>query len=197
MGARASISLGGYAARYQARHYDSDATSMGETMELHYVWSPAIRSEISLEYQASTIDEPQARIPQSKAATWGASYSGIWQLQTSQFRVNVGRSITPSGAGGLYTVEQAQSQYDRSLSPRLSFSGALLFAHNVGETVSLSYVDRNYATTTLSATWMVTRTWFVQGGYSYAWQKYFSDPNSAANNQVYLRFGYKGLPRQQ
>lgn len=196
LGARASISLGEYVARYQARNLDSNATSTGETVDFDYRWSPVIRGEMSLVYQASNIDQTQPGIVRARTATWGASYGGIWQLPTAQFRLNVGRTITPSGAGGLYTNEQAQSQYDRNLTERLSFSGAVLFLHSVGETADFRNVDRNYATTDLSLMWMMTRTWFVQGGYSYAWQRYLADPNSAANNRAYLRFGYRGLPRQ-
>jgi hypothetical protein len=44
--------------------------------------------------------------------------------------------------------------------------------------------------------WMMTRTFYIQGGYSYTWQKYEFNPDGAANNRLYVRFGYQGLGRQ-
>jgi hypothetical protein len=44
--------------------------------------------------------------------------------------------------------------------------------------------------------WMIARTWFVQGGYQYMWQKYQLDPDGASNNRIYIRFGYQGLGPQ-
>jgi hypothetical protein len=202
LGPRSSLQLGTYVTRYLARNADSNATSEGETLDFDYRWSPVIRGEVTLEYQASDFYQASSNqngppsVERARTATWGATYSGIWQLPTALLRVNVGRTITPSGAGGLYISESAQSQYERHLTERLSFSGAVLFIRSVAETALFANVDRNYATTDLSLTWMLTRTWFIQGGYDFAWQKYLTDPNSAANNRAYVRFGYRGLPRQ-
>jgi hypothetical protein len=56
--------------------------------------------------------------------------------------------------------------------------------------------NRSYAQTLLEGKWLITRNWFVQGGYQYQWQKYQSDPESAANNRIYIRIGYQGLAPQ-
>jgi hypothetical protein len=116
---------------------------------------------------------------------------------TDELRFNVGRSITPSGGGGLYVADTAQLQYDRDLSARLSFTGAVIYTSSRGLSVNVSGDDRNYGRGTLSLKWLATRTLFVLGGYSYMTQKYLSDMDSAANSQFYLRIGYQGLPRQQ
>ena len=44
---------------------------------------------------------------------------------------------------------------------------------------------------------MLTRTWIVQGGYTYFWQKYRTDPLTAHSNSFYLQIGYQGLPPQR
>jgi hypothetical protein len=44
---------------------------------------------------------------------------------------------------------------------------------------------------------MMTRYFFVQGGYQYSWQKYVSETVSADNNRVYVQFGYVGLGQQR
>jgi len=57
--------------------------------------------------------------------------------------------------------------------------------------------DRNYTQELVELHWMMTQTWFVQGGYQFSWQKYEFDPSGASNNRVYVMIGYKGRPPQR
>jgi hypothetical protein len=65
---------------------------------------------------------------------------------------------------------------------------------------SLAGVAAGYSTSyrraDLSLKWMLTRTWFMEGGYGYLWDKYLPQLGGALDNLAYLRFGYQGLPRQ-
>lgn len=57
--------------------------------------------------------------------------------------------------------------------------------------------NRDYGRGDIALRWRVTPTWFAEGGYSYIYQKYSSDPSNAMDSSVYLRFGYQGLPPQR
>ncbi len=194
---RANITFGGYGTRYHATTIDSNAQSGGATVDYDYKWTSLVHGEISVQYQHTTIDAVQPTIFHGAANTLGATLSGVWQQQTGVFRFNLGRQVTPSGGGGLYVDDQLQGEYDKSLTERLDGVGALLFVHSRGLSANISTFDQNYGQLNLSLKWMLTRTWFLQGGGSYTTLKYSIDPTGAANAQAYLQFGYQGLPRQQ
>jgi hypothetical protein len=110
--------------------------------------------------------------------------------------MDAGRVITPSGGGGIYVNDQVQLQYSRNFSRRLQFIGAAIALKNRGLTPNVSGDDRTYVRTVVEWKWMMSQTWFVQGGYQYLWQKYQTDPDGASNNRIYIRFGYQGLGPQ-
>jgi len=97
----------------------------------------------------------------------------------------------------LYLADQIQLQYDRNVTERVTFTGALRALRIVGVSSNLYGDNRNYFQGNLFLKWMITRTWFVQGGYVYTWQKYQTDTGSADNNLIMIKFGYQGLPRQR
>jgi hypothetical protein len=127
---------------------------------------------------------------------WGGAMSAVYKGETTQLRGDLSRLITPSGGGSVYVVNQAQVEYDRKLTQRLSFIGAVIYQQDRALTANVAGDGRNYLRTLLDIKWMMTRTFYIQGGYSYTWQQYQLDPDGAANNRFYLRFGYQGMGRQ-
>jgi hypothetical protein len=190
------LTVGAYGSKYQASHFDSQATAAGATLSLDTNWSPLLSTGATVVYQRTNIDTTIPSPFKAIANPWGATVSATYKGELNQFRMNAGRVITPSGGGGIYVNDQAQLQYNHNFSRRLAFTGALIALRNRGLTPNVSGDDRTYVRTVVEMKWMMTRTWFVQGGYQYMWQKYQLDPDGASNNRIYIRVGYQGLDRQ-
>lgn len=194
---RTSVTLGAYGAHYEATTIDSNATSDGATADYDYRWSQLARFELSMKYQHSNIDAVQPIPFRGNANTLGADLSGVWQWRISQLRFDVGRIVTPSGGGGLYVNDQVQGEYDRNLSERLSFTGALLYTRSRGLTANVRTFNRDYGQALLSLKWMMTRTFFLQGGASFTSLHYYLTPGTPTNDRVFVTVGYQGLPPQR
>jgi hypothetical protein len=195
---RSNLSFGGYGSKYDATHYDSKATGAGTSIEWNTNWTPLLSTDATVVYQHTKVDQTQPVLVQSNNNTWGATFGAVYKAQISQYRLNVGRIITPSGGGGVYVNDQLQFQYNRALTERLAFTGALIALHNHPITSGIpNGYDREYGQAVVELKWSWTPTWYVQGGYQYAYQKYKTEPNSASNNRIYITVGYLGLPRQR
>jgi hypothetical protein len=192
-----AVTLGGYGSRYDATQFTSRATGSGATLDVETNWTPVFTTEESVSAQHTVIDDALPTQLNTSVNTWGAGVSALYTEQASQFRLSADRTISPWGGGSLYVLDRLQAQYTRTFNPRLSFTGAVLAAKTVGLTSNISGDNRTYVRTTVNAKWFMTRTFFVQGGYQYAFQKYQVLPNSADDNQIYIRFGYQGLPLQR
>ncbi len=193
---KSDLTFGAYESKYNATRFDSTGKSTGGSLQLNTAWSPLFSTQASVVLQHSDLVSAIPPVFDGSANTWGGSFSAIYKAQTSQFRTDLTRQITPSGGGSVYVNNQIQAEYDRSLSPRLALTAAAIYLQNRALTANASGDGRNYLRNVIEFKWMVARTWFVQGGYQYMWQKYQLDPDGAANNRLYLRFGYQGLNRQ-
>ncbi|HEX4052479.1 MAG TPA: hypothetical protein VHY19_16545 [Steroidobacteraceae bacterium] len=193
--ARTDLSLGAYATRYEATSIDSNAHSEGGSAELDYKWSQRTQAQLALQYQRTTIDQVQPTAFHGSGNTIGGTLAVVWQQETGQYRLNIGRIVTPSGGGGLYVNDQIQTEYDHSFNERLSLVGALLAVRSRGLSANVSTFDQDYGEANLSLKWMMTRTVFVQGGGSYTGLRY-TGQRTGANDTAYVRFGYQGLPPQ-
>jgi hypothetical protein len=194
---KSELSFGGFGSKYRATRIDSHATGAGGTMDLDTNWSPLLLTTVSVVYQRTKVDMTVPTVLNSVANAWGATLNAVYKAQVSQFRLNLGRLITPSGGGALYVADQVRSEYDRNLSDRLSFTGAVIALRNRGLTANVIGADRTYVQTVVELEWMMAPTWFVQGGYQYMWQKYQIDPTGAANNRIYIGVGYQGRGPQR
>ena len=193
---RSDLTFGGYGNKYNATRFDSTATAEGGSVDLNTSWSPLLSTRVSVVAQHSNIDSGIPPVFSGTVNTWGGSLNATYKGETQTFRTDVSRIITPSGGGSVYVNEQLQLQYERHMTQRLSLTTAAIYLRNRGLTADFSGNSRNYLRSVVEMKWMVARTWFIQGGYQYTWQKYQLDPDGAANNRLYLRFGYQGLERQ-
>jgi hypothetical protein len=194
---RSELSFGGFGSKYEATRYNSNATGSGAVVDFDTNWTPLFSTTLETVYQHSDINTsiPTPLITTSNA--WGATVSVAYKTQISRLRLDAGRSITPSGGGAVFTADQIKTQYDRDLSERLSVTGAVIGLKNHSLASNQLYNNRNYVETVVEAKWNLTRTWYLQGGYQYSWEKFEVEPGGAANNRVYIRLGYLGLPPQR
>jgi hypothetical protein len=192
---RSELSFGGFGSKYKATQIDSTATGGGGSVGLDTSWTPLLSTSATVTYQRTMIDMPPT-ILNSEVGTWGATFGATYKAQVSQYRLNLVRIVTPTG-GGVYVNEQAQFQYTRNFTQRWLFTGAAIYIKSSELPSNVNENDRNYLQTVVDLKWMITPTWFVQGGYQYSWEKYESSPDGGANNRVYIRFGYQGLNPQR
>jgi hypothetical protein len=189
--------LGGFGSKFDSTHLGNSSTGGGATLDLNTSWTPLLSTKVSLLYQHTSISDVTPAPLNISVNAWGATVGTIYKTQLDQFRLDVGRTISPSGSGGLYNVDRVQFQDDRNLTTRLSITGALVGLKTHALTANIAGDDRKYAQAIVEMRWMMTRYWFVQGGYQYAFQKYQYDVDSAADNRVYVQFGYQGLARER
>jgi len=194
---RSVLVFGGYGSKYDATHQDSTATAGGISVEWNTKWTPLLSTDANVVYQHTKIDQTVPATVHATDNLWGATFSAVYKAQASQYRVNLGRIITPSGGGSVYVNDQLQFQYNRDLTERFAFTGALIALHNHAVAGLPTGYDRQYGQAVVELKWMWTRTVYVQGGYEYDYQKFKSNPDGASNNRVYISLGYLGLPRQQ
>jgi len=196
-GERMDLRLGGIAARYEARDVVSTSDASGAEIGLAYKWTEALKGTMVVTWQHSDVNSELNPAFKGTTDNWGASGDLAWLRSASTFRLNLGRTVTPGSAGGTYSADQLHVQYDRTFSERLSGTVATRAVATRGLWANIDSSDRNYTTAELSARWMLTRTWIIQGGYTYFWQKYRTDPLTAHSNEFYLQCGYQGLPPQR
>jgi hypothetical protein len=193
---KSDLTFGGYGNKYNATRFDSKATAEGGSVDFNTTWTPLFSTRASVVLQRSDIESGIPPLFNGTVNTWGGDLTAIYKAVTQQFRADLSRLITPSGGGSVYVNNQLQFEYDRTLTQRLSLTAAALLLRNRAVTAEVSGNGRDYVRTVVEAKWMMTQTWFIQGGYQYTSQKYQIAPDGAANNRLYLRFGYQGLNRQ-
>ena len=189
--------LSAFGSRYVASNIDSTSTSEGGSAQLAYNWTQVWNTTVVASYQRTRLLETNPHQYDSNSGPWAATMTTTYTGQVDSFRVDGGRTIAPSSAGGLYRTDQIRAQYTRNITQRLSFIGALRYFKD-GTITGVSATNaRYYLTSNINVQYMLTPTFFVQGTYSYVWQKYQVDPSGANANVVGITFGYRGLQRQR
>jgi len=194
---RTEFSFGGFGSQYKATKVDSNATGSGVSVDMDTKWTPLLSMSASVLYQHTTVDATYPSLLNTDINTWGASFGGSYKTQTTQYRLNVARIITPTGGGGVYANEQVQFQYNRNFTQRWLFTGAVIGIKSTQLPAPVNEDDRKYLQTVVDLKWLIRPTWFLQAGYQYAWQKFAQSPDGAANNRIYIRVGYQGLGPQR
>lgn len=193
---RSELSFSGFGSKYSATDINSTATGGGATVGLDTNWSPLLSTTASVNFQHTSVDQSTPPVVKEGVNTWGGSLSAVYKAQIEQYRVILSRFVTPSGGGGVYVNDQAQGQYIREVTERLTFTAAMIWIKSNQIPTDTYGLDRTYSQTALDFKWMIRPTWFVQGGYQYLWQKYVNTPE-ASNNRIFIRVGYQGLPPQR
>lgn len=193
---RSEWSFGGFGSKYNSTQIQSSATGGGATVGLDTSWSPLLSTNATVNYQHTNIDQTTPPVVKGGINTWGGSASAVYKAQLSQYRVILSRFVTPSGGGGVYVNDQAQLQYNKELTERLAFTGAMIWLKSDQLPSNVSNLNRTYDQTAVDFKYMIRPTWFVQGGYQYTWQKYSQTPE-ASNNRIFIKVGYQGLPPQR
>jgi hypothetical protein len=193
---KSELSFSGFGSKYTSTRISSTATGGGATVGWDTNWTPLLSTQATASYQHTNIDQSAPPVVKAGVNTWGGSASAVYKSQLNQYRAILSRFVTPSGGGGVYVNDQAQLQYIQDVTERLTFTAAMIWLKARQLPNDLNGLDRSYSQTALDFKYMIRRTWFVQGGYQYSWQKYVDNPE-ASNNRIFIRVGYEGLPPQR
>jgi hypothetical protein len=194
---RSELSFGGFGSKYEALRFDSHATGEGGSVDFDTHWTQKLSTSASVIFERVNVTQTAPEILDTSANAWGGTVGVVYTAQVSRFKFNAGRVVTPSGGGALYTSDQIRFQYDRDITYRLTATAALIGLRDRGVTSNVAGDPRSYLQSVLEAKWMMARTWFLQGGYQYSWQKFQLDPSGAASNRIYIRVVYQGLGVQR
>lgn len=187
------VSAGAYASRYDASDDSETIDAVGAQVGYEYRWSEQVGLQGTLFYEQNDITEYFPVAFNESTSNFGGYITAYRRLEVSQWQVSLGRSFLPTGDGGKSTVDQFRLQYQRDLSPRLSFRGAGRYETRNGLGTQGGGVDRDFARVDLSLKWMATRNWFIGGGYAYMWEDRATATQDGVNNKIYANFGYQGL----
>lgn len=190
------LAVGAYVSRYEAEDEVEVTDALGGRIGYTYRWSATDGLEAVINYERNETEVLVPAIAEETTSDFGGTLTAYRKLEVSEWRLSVGRSFVPTGDNGKAIVDRFRIQYDRSLSPRLTFRGAARYdsRSNLGELNEGN--DRDYARVDLSMKWLITETWYVGGGYSYIWEDREQAVSDASNNRFFINFGYQGFGQQ-
>jgi hypothetical protein len=186
---------GATAGRFKTKDGSNVTDSVGASFGVFHDWSTQTQGAFQLTAERSKVDQGLLNVKEEKSTDVGAELSAFHRGEVSRIRFVLGRSLVPTGAGERTTRDEVRAQYDRDLSQRLSFRGALRAFRQrpLSSNAVVDKANRDVATGEISLEWRYSPTWFVTGGYSYTWQDIATNNGPANNNRVYLSVGYRAL----
>jgi len=188
---RTVLQTGAYVGRYETGDSAYKADSTGLTLELKHDWTETLSGNLRTEFERTKVQS--VADPEDTSNNWGATAEVRWRGQVSNLRGSVGRRFTPSDYGVRSTIDEVRLQYDRQVRERWSWVTALRGFETRSQGATPTTNDRKYLRAEFELQWLMTRTWFLGGGYNYTWQEYALETDSANDNTFFVRIGYKGL----
>ena len=193
---RSNIKAGGYVSRYDAKNEVNQTDAYGGTVAFERQWSETAGTTVEVIFERNDVINEPEMIDESTSG-WGAVATSYWQGEVSEWQFSAGKTFTPTGRGGKSTAYQARVQYDRDLSARWQFRGAVRVLRDESINQIGENGNRDYGRLESSLRWKMAPTWFVEGGYSYTYQDRVSDPEAADDNKFFIGVGYLGLGPQR
>ena len=184
-----------YTSKYQADDGSNYTYGVGGEFELEHRWTQTVRGTAAVWFENSEVDEAGVI---DKGTFWGFNFGVVTQGEVSQLRATLGRDLSPTGSGSRSMIDEVRVQYDRNFTQRWQWITALraFRTEAQGDNVS-SNNNRDYARAETELRWRITPTWYVGGGYTYAWQEYETSIDSQSESIYILKVGYLGLPPQR
>jgi hypothetical protein len=190
------LTVGAYSSKYETERDISTTDSYGGRVGYRYRWTESMGVQADLFYESSDITDNVPVRTESSTSGWGGLLTAYRKQELSNWRFSIGRRYIPTSDGRKAELDQLRLQYSRDLSQRLKFGGVARYETRTDIEETIISNNRDYARGDLSLTWMMTQTWYLTGGYSYIWEERERAISDAANNQVFIGIGYKGLTPQ-
>lgn len=190
------LGLGAHAGHYRARLGDSTTDFTGVDLSTEWRWSKTFVARGHVTFEQYKMDQTLPLVINDTKDAWGADFSLERKLQISTILFNIGRTVTPSGSGGMYYADQVRVEYDRQLSQRLTWVTAVRFLREDALSAETGS-SRDYLQGEMQLKWLITPTFYVRGGYRHVYQEYESDPGAARDHVFSVSLGYQGLAPQR
>jgi hypothetical protein len=190
---RLRLGIGPYYSHYKADDDSSESDSYGAMVNLRWKTSEVTRSTLRIRGERNKdIDLDPVRI-EDTATAWGVEWVGVRENRVGSTEYRIGRFLQPTSLGGRREVDQFQVQLDRPLSHRTLLRGAIRYTR----ANEISDLDtggegggRDQAQGDFMLRHFFTESFFVSGGYRFAWVDREAT-GSAENNSVFLSIGLR------
>ena len=186
------VELGVYGMRYDPEVAERGSDSVGGSIRYQQSTSDISTFFIEVgaqEAQSNSISDPDVEISET-SFLWNIGY--VRQLEVTRWRFDLGQDVTPSGTGRLVERDQYRVAMQHQLQPRwlLDLSAVYLATDAVADE-GVTSSDRDYAQARGSLGYQLTRSWTVQGLYSFTWQDFADIPGDAMEHEVRLSLIYQ------
>jgi hypothetical protein len=190
---RARITFGPYVSRYDARDDSVTSDGYGLVGRWSRSWTERFRSTLTVRVERTESDRLLPVVVEESDTVWGATLNIDRRSETSIWRMNVGRTITPSGSGSKANSDEIRVGYERAMSPRLSSTAAVRALRVRSQSDFSRGDDRDYARAELGLRWAMTQTWSITGGYEFTWREFKRETDDANDNALFVSVKFEGL----
>ena len=187
------VRAGVYASKYEARDNSEDTDAKGILLGYGHKWSEQVGLDATVYYEENDITEFEPVPLKETTSNFGGQLTAYRKFEVTEWRFSIGRSFVPTGDRGKSELDLFRLQYERQLSERLTFRGVGRYESRNSLGGTEGGVDRDFARADFSLRWLISRNWYVGGGYTYMWQDRAAAIDSADNNRFFINFGYQGL----
>jgi hypothetical protein len=192
MGPKLEVQIGPYFSRYESDDDLNQTDNYGVAIQARYSWSQIWETGLSVEAERNEATRPQSIPVEETTTNWGLELYGLRKGQTGSLRYSIGHFIEPSSVASMIETNQLRVQYDHIFTPRLIFNSALRLKEST-RLGGAAGESADFARAELSLRWRMTQSWYLSGGYRYAWSDPATSTGTASDNAVFLSVGYRGL----
>ncbi|HEY6454248.1 MAG TPA: hypothetical protein VIY90_03095 [Steroidobacteraceae bacterium] len=192
---RLDAKITAFGTQESAKNGTGSVNGGGVTLGFDYKWSTQFTTHVEI---LGERDNADTRIPTPVSETstsGGATVVTTWKGEISSLMFVAGRTFTPSGAGGKYSLDQVHVEYNRDLAPRWKLIAAGIYDRYTPVASAIPASEYTYVNVEVSVKWLWTPTWYVSTGAQYLFNKLGPPLGSASNDMLYVQFGYLGLSR--
>ena len=188
-----SLSIGPYYTRFKADDGSTRTNTLGSIISMHHDWSAVSNLAVNLRLERNQHQEfLPTPAPETSANSWGLEFVGYRQTQTGWIRYGLGRFLQPSTLGDRLQEDQLRLEFNRAITQRVSWNGAVRLTRDrlANNPNSTNNRDRDFLTLAFSD--FLTQRLQLMGGYRFIWQNFQSIKEKAHDNALFLTLTYRG-----
>jgi hypothetical protein len=196
LGPRTRLRTGAYATEFETDTGFNLTQSVGGSLGIEHQWSETFTATASIDVEQADVEREDLAEKESSTDT-GFTVGLQRRDLVSELRVDAGRTFNPTGNGVRSEVDQVRMQYDRNLTERLRLLGAGRAYRSRAQGGAANGSDRDYIRTDIGLGWNMTRTWSIEGRYSYIWEEFENETGDRSDNMLTLSIRYRALQPQR
>jgi len=185
------LGFGPYFARYESGDGSNKTNSYGVTIDVGRAWTETFDTQLNVSFERSNVTRFQPARVEESTNSWGFEVTGHRRNRVGGVRYSFGRYLAPTSFGERRTLDQIRVQYNRPLSARTYFDGAVRLSRLqrlgglVGDVNDRAIVELNLGRA-------LTRNWAVSLGYRFARSDHTTGSGDADNNGAIIQLTYRG-----